>query len=258
MIYKEVMHPTLFSIGPFTVYSYGVMVAIGFMIATIFIYRTAPHFGFDSNRVMDISILALVTGIAGARALYILLNIAYYAKSPFEILNLSKGGLVWYGGFMAASLAVFLYSRALGYAPSGLLDLMVPYVALAQAFGRIGCFLNGCCYGVEASVSCPIKVFYPGDVIPRHPTQLYSALALFLVFLVLKAWQYRRRFLGEIFLGYCMMYSVERFLVEFIRGDNPRLSFGLTISQEISLIIFAASSIFFIQRLLSWKKRNLI
>lgn len=251
------MHPTLFNIGSLTIYSYGVMVAIGFLVANFFIYRTASSFGFDRNRVIDITVIALVTGIIGARILYIILNLSYYLRTPLEILNLSRGGLVWYGGFFAAFISILVYARYSGYNFWSLLDLMVPYVALAQAFGRIGCFLNGCCYGIESSATYPMKVVFPGEYIPRHPTQLYSAVLLFLIFVVLKTWQDRRRFYGEIFLGYCMLYSAERFVIEFLRGDNPKLLFGLTISQEISIIVFAAAVIFFIYRTISWK-RNIL
>ncbi len=248
------MHPTLFNVGPFTVYSYGVMVAIGFMVATFFIYKAAPSFGFDKNKVIDINIISLIAGIIGARALYVILNLSYYAREPLEVLYISRGGLVWYGGFLASCVSMFLYSRAAGYNFWSLLDLMVPYVALAQAFGRIGCFLNGCCYGIRSPDSYPLKVLYPGEGFPRHPTQLYSAVVLFTLFILLKAWQDRRRFNGEIFLGYCILYSAERFAMEFLRGDNPKFVLGLTISQEISIAVFAASALIFICREMFWRK----
>lgn len=248
------MHPTLFTIGPLTVYSYGVMVAIGFMVATFFIYKAAPLLGFDRSKIVDINIIALISGIVGARILYVVLNLSYYIHNPLELLNISRGGLVWYGGFLAACISIFLYARVSGYNFWSLLDLMVPYVALAQAFGRIGCFLNGCCYGIESSAAYPLRVLYPGEYIPRHPTQLYSAVALFLLFIILKVWQDRRRFCGEIFLGYCMLYPAERFAVEFLRGDNPKLGLGLTVSQWISLVILAAAVVIFICRKISWKK----
>lgn len=248
------MHQTLCTIGPVTIYSYGVMVAIGFIVATFFIYRSAPAFGFDKNKIIDINIIALVTGIIGARILYVVLNFSYYMHSPLEVLDLSRGGLVWYGGFLAACISILVYTRYAGYNFWSLIDLMMPYVALAQAFGRIGCFLNGCCYGIEASAAYPLKVLYPGEYIPRHPTQLYSAIALFTLFVILKAWQERRRFPGEIFLGYCMLYSAERFMMEFLRGDNPRIVMGLTISQGISMVVFAVSVVFFIYRKALWKK----
>lgn len=230
------------------------MVALGFAVATFFIYRDAGSFGLDRNKVVDINIIALVSGIAGARILYVILNSSYYRHDPFQILNLSRGGLVWYGGFIAAFLALVLYARAARYDLWNILDLMAPSIALAQAFGRVGCFLNGCCYGIEAPAGWPCAVLYPGETAARHPAQLYSAALLFLLFVVLRRWQRRRHFTGEIFLGYCMLYAVKRFLVEFVRGDNPRLCMGLTISQEISVLLFAAAAACFIYKAVVWRK----
>jgi phosphatidylglycerol:prolipoprotein diacylglycerol transferase len=121
-------------------------------------------------------------------------------------------------------------------------DLIAPYVALAQGFGRIGCFLNGCCYGVKM-----------GD--GRFPSQLLSAVLLFIIFGALLIWQNRRRFTGEIFLGYCILYSTKRFAVEFLRGDNPKILLGLTMSQLISVAVFAAALAVFTVRAKQWKKR---
>lgn len=235
------MHPTLFHIGNFTVYSYGVMVAIGFASAAIFIYLGAPKFGFDRNKVTDISIFTLISGIIGARFVYVLINLTYYRNNLFEIFDLTKGGLVWYGGFLTSALLLVIYTKVIGYNFWNLTDLMVPFVALAQAFGRIGCFLNGCCYGIEAPNDFIFKVTYPGDLFARHPTQIYSALALFMIFIILFEWQKRRRFYGEIFLGYCMLYAAERFVMEFLRGDNPRIIAGFTMSQSIAIIVLVAA-----------------
>lgn len=251
------MHPTLFTIGSFTIYSYGVMVAVGFAAATLFIYRSAPLYGFDKNKIIDMNIIALVTGIVGARLLYVLMNLGYYLNNPFEIPNLSRGGLVWYGGFLAAAAFLFIYTRMAKCDFWNLVDLMAPYVAMAQAFGRIGCFLNGCCYGIGSSETFIFKVKDPGDLLPRHPTQIYSALALFTLFLILRAWQARRRFSGEIFLGYCILYAVERFIMEFFRGDNPKIFMGLTMSQEVCLVIFAVATALFLYKALSWKRNAL-
>ena len=240
------MHPILIKLGPFTVYSYGVMVAIGFAIATFCIYGRAPKFNIDKDKSIDLTIVALIFGILGARGLYILLNISSYIANPMEIIMLSKGGLVWYGGFIAAIVAIVIYMRISKMDAWSVGDLMAPYLALAQAFGRIGCYLNGCCYGIENACG------------ERLPTQLISAGLLFLIFLILRVWQDKRRFPGEIFLGYCVIYSCKRFLIEFLRGDNPKIFFGLTMSQIVSAIIFLVTMSIFISRSKQWKKRTAI
>lgn len=237
------MHPVLFKIGPMNVYSYGAMVAIGFAIATTFMYIRAPKFGIDKNSIVDLMILMLVFGIAGARSLYILQNLNYYRLNPAEMLNLSRGGLVWYGAFIAGLGVSVIYIKIKKMDFWGSLDLAAPYIALAQALGRVGCFFNGCCYGVAMA---------DGTL---HPAQLYSAAALLLIFAVLRIWQDQSHFKGEIFLGYCMLYSLKRFLVEFVRGDNPRGLFGLTISQVISCFVLAFSLVGIIYMRAIWKKR---
>lgn len=238
------MQPVLLKFGPLNVYSYGVMVALGFALATAFVYIHAPKFGIDRNNVVDLMILMLVFGIAGARVFYILQNFTYYRLNPSEMLNLSKGGLVWYGAFIAGLgvSAIYIKIKKMDFWAS--LDLAAPYIALAQALGRVGCFLNGCCYGVTMA---------DGEL---HPTQLYSAAALLLIFVALRIWQDHPHFKSEIFLGYCILYSSKRFLMEFIRGDNPRIFLGLTISQVISCVVFVISLGTLITMVAAWKKRR--
>lgn len=250
------MHPVLCKVGPFTIYSYGVMVALGFGIATAFVYNRAPKFGIDRNHVVDLMIIMLISGIAGARAFYVLQDLGYYRAHPVEILDLSRGGLVWYGAFLAGLGGCSLYIRAKRMDFWAALDLAAPYIALAQAVGRIGCLLNGCCYGIEASQEFPLAIPSAYDGAWHHPTQIYSALALFAIFIILRTWQDRRHFAGEIFLGYCVLYSLKRFLMEFARGDNARIFLHLTVAQLISLVMLkVALIVFIIMAVRRWKKR---
>ena len=251
------MHPILLKLGPISVYSYGVMVALGFAIATILIYNRAARFNVDKNKIMDLAIIMLVSGIIGARLVFIILNLRYYISNPLEILNLARGGLVWYGGFLSALAATIFYIRKNNLDFWTVTDLVCPYVVLAQAFGRIGCFLNGCCYGIEVPPNYPFAVCYPLESVSRFPSQIYSAIALFLIFIILILWQERRRFKGEVFLGYCMLYSFKRLLIEFFRGDNPRIFFGLTISQVMSIGVLLMAAVVFINKRNEWKKRSL-
>ena len=248
------MHPILFKLGPLNIYSYGVMVALGFAIASACIYRRAPAYGLDGNAVVDYTILVLVSGVAGARLFYVLMNIGYYVANPLEIVNLSRGGLVWYGGFIGALAASAWFVRLRKLDFWNVSDLVAPYLALAQALGRVGCFLNGCCYGAVAPAGASCVVAFPQEGALRYPTQVYSAILLLGIFVLLRLWQDRRRFAGEIFLGYCMLYAGKRFAIEFFRGDNPRIFAGLTMSQAISIVIFTAAAAVFISRSNRWKK----
>ncbi len=251
------MYPVLFKIGPINIYSYGTMVALGFSAAIFLACRRARVFQLKREDVADLSILALVSGIVGARLLYIFFNLSHYLANPLEIFNLSKGGLVWYGGFLAGLAAVAWYARAKEMPFWDVADLFAPYIALAQATGRLGCFLNGCCFGREAHPSYPFGVVFPGSAILRHPAQLYAAALLIALFLLLRSRQDKRRFQGEIFLGYCMLYSSKRFFLEFVRGDNVRLALNLTVYQYASIAILAVSATIFILKFLKWEPRNL-
>ena len=233
------MHPILLKLGPVTVYSYGAFVALGFAAAALLISRRAVKFGINKNDAVDLIVLMLVAGVIGARLLYVLLNIGYYSANPFEVIDLSKGGLVWYGGFFAAiaSAAIYIRQKKMGFLNT--MDLVAPYIVLAQAFGRVGCFLNGCCYGFNS-----------------YPIQLVSSFILVIIFIILRSWQDRRRFIGEIALGYCILYSLKRFGVEFFRADNPRIIIGLTISQVISLFVLIAAVIIFMKRVSKWKEKD--
>ncbi|MCX5666860.1 MAG: prolipoprotein diacylglyceryl transferase [Candidatus Omnitrophica bacterium] len=248
------MHPIIAKIGPLYVYSYGMMVAIGFAVATLLAYKHADEFGINKEKIIDLGIVMLICGIIGARSVYVALNFQYYIRNGLEIINLTKGGLVWYGAFIFGMIASawFLKKSRISFWTAA--DLFAPYIALAQAFGRIGCLLNGCCYGSAAPSGFTFGVVFPGESISRYPTQIFSAISLFLIFVILRIWQKKRHFAGEIFLGYGLLYSVKRFGVEFFRGDYPKILYGLTISQLISIVIFIVCSTTFIYRLLIWKR----
>jgi phosphatidylglycerol:prolipoprotein diacylglycerol transferase len=250
------MHPIITNIGPLYIYSYGLMVAIGFAAATLLAYRHAAEFGINKEKIIDFGITILLGGIMGARAFYVILNIQYYIRNPLDVLNLTKGGLVWYGALLSGLIAGtwFVRKNNINFWQMG--DLFAPYIAMAQAFGRIGCFLNGCCYGSQAPGGFILGVVFPNESVLRHPTQIYSSIVLLLIFVVLRFWQKKNPFKGQIFLGYLILYSIMRFLLEFLRGDNPKDYFGFTVSQAISAAIFMICLIVFTQRLFKWKKSS--
>src|SRR3989338_9013316 len=248
------MHPILFKIGPLTIYSYGLMVAAGFGAAIYLALRQAHKFGLKKENVIDICLYILIAGLAGARILYVLLNLDYYRSNPIEIFYISRGGLVWYGAFFFGLLAGLLYAVLKKISFRDMADLIAPYIALGQSIGRIGCFLNGCCYGTVAAQGFPLRVYFPEDAFPRHPTQVYSSLALLGLFILLRYLQGHRRFRAEIFFSYAVLYPVQRFIIEFFRGDNPRVIMNLTVSQAGSLAVFVISSCAYIIFLIRFKR----
>ncbi|KPK40116.1 MAG: hypothetical protein AMJ78_07535 [Omnitrophica WOR_2 bacterium SM23_29] len=232
------MYPVLFKCGPIHIYSYGVMLALAFLLATFLARRRAISIGMDGDTILDLGVYLIVSGILGARLLYVLLNLEYYKDNPFESLTIWRGGLAWYGGFTLAILVAIWFSRAKVLPLLKTCDLIIPYVALGQAIGRIGCFLNGCCYGKPTTLAIGVR-FGPAQA-PVHPTQLYESAAMFLVYLILRG---RRPGDGKTFFLYLIFYSTFRFFVEFLRGDNPQVFMGLTVFQIISIIVLATAII---------------
>ena len=232
------MHPVLFKAGCFPVYSYGAMLALAFLVCSFLAKRRASAIGMDGEKILDLMVTLIVSGVIGGRLMFVLLDLDYFRSRPLDIFKLWEGGLVWYGGFILAVVSGVVFLRKYKMPILKTADLMMPYVALGQAIGRIGCFLNGCCYGKPTTL--PIGVVFNPEQGAVLPTQLFESAAMFVIYLIL-----RRRLPsnGRMFFLYLMMYSAFRFLVEFLRGDNMLVIIGLTFSQFVSIVVFATAVI---------------
>lgn len=237
------MHPLLFQYKFLAVYSYGAMLAIAFLFGISLASRRARKVGLNPNQIVDLCLLILITSIIGARLLYVGQNWDYYQFHRLEIIMIQRGGLVYYGGLIFGFLGALLFIRWKKWRMWQVADILAPSIALGQAFGRIGCFLNGCCFGTLTSL--PWGVQFPdkspaalefGPLHLVHPTQLYSSLLNFALFLFLLWFDRRRKFEGQTIVVYLLAYGVIRFAIEFLRGDNPSMVAFLTLSQIISLL----------------------
>ena len=243
------MYPVICQFGPISIYSYGVSLSLAFAIATFLARQEAVTRGVGPEKILNLAIGLVICGVFGARLLYILQNLEFYLQYPAETIMLHKGGLSFYGGFILATVWALFFLRHQRLAIFATLDIIAPFLALAQAIGRIGCFLNGCCYGYPTNFSLAVR--FPGELSTRHPIQLYSSLALLIIFIILRLIQTKKRksaFSGEVFLLYCVFYSTLRFFIEYMRADNLRIWANLTLHQFISLAIFLISLLFW------WKK----
>ena len=233
------MKNELFSIGPFTVYGYGLMIAIGIIAAYLAGEYRAKKYGLEADHVFNYVIWCVVGGFSGSKLLYFITNI----KNIVEII----------GGILSA----MLYSRIKGLKFLAYFDMLIPSVALAQGFGRIGCFLAGCCYGKETDGFWGIEFHeskYAPNGIRLLPTQLISSGLDFLLFFALIWYAKRKKGDGQIGGLYLILYSVGRFILEFYRGDLIRGSVGyLSTSQFISIFTVAAGIALFV---VSGKKKN--
>lgn len=243
------MKSVLFTIGNFKVHGYGLMIAIGVIAAYLVTEYRAKRNGLDSERIFALTIWCLVGGIIGAKLLYYIVEIENVIADPSMLLDFTDGFVV-YGGIMAGIFAGYLYCRYRRLSFLAYFDLVMPAIALAQGFGRIGCFLAGCCYGVETNgplgVTFPHGSLAPGGS-PLVPIQLISSALNFVNFFVL-VWIARyKKSDGQIAGLYLIFYSVGRFVVEFWRGDVVRGSVGaLSTSQFISVFVVLAGILMFL------------
>lgn len=228
------MYPQICQIGPFPIYSFGLMFLLALVICSYLLSREAGKYGLSADEIYDLVFWVVVAGIVGARLFFIFLNLPFFVENPGEILLLNKGGLAWQGGLILGFSVGLFYARRLKIQALFLGDLLAPYVALGQGIGRIGCFLNGCCYGRPVSWG----LYFPVHHDRLHPTQLYDFTGLLLIFFVLK---YFQKFLpkqGQTLALYLILASVERFINEFFRADHEPFFFGLSIFQVVSLAVF--------------------
>src|SRR6266542_1488118 len=244
------MHPILFEIGRFPVYTYGVLLAAAYLLGLQFALVRARARGLDPNRVMDLGIWIIISALAGAKLLLLIVDFDTFSRDPAELLTLMRSGGVFYGGLIAAVAVALWYLRRHRMPMWTVTDVFAPGIALGHVIGRMGCLFAGCCFGRPTDVPWAItfhseyaarNVGTPLDV-PLHPTQLYEAGAELLILLFLLATERRGRpFPGRTFWAYMFLYGVSRFIIEFYRGD-PRGTVGMfSTSQFLSLIVVPLS-----------------
>ena len=248
------------------IFGYGFMLFLGMASAISLATWRAEREGVPTDLIWDMAFCLFVAGIAGGRLFYLVqkreevfANVNDIGSLLNAVFNLSQGGLVLYGALLAGAAAFFTFCHYRRVAPRGLLDIITPSIFVGIGFGRIGCFLNGCCYGDECSLPWAVqfprgsatfdalvwKQLIPADALwtpPLHPTQLYSALDGFLI-AALTFWYFsHRRRNGECFAVALMIYPVTRFVIEILRNDEGgQLGTTLTISQCVSIGLFVVN-----------------
>lgn len=231
------MYPVLFKIGPISVYAYGTAVALGFIISIFFAGRSAKKEGIKPEIISDLGLYALVSGLIGARFVYILTDLKTFVYHPVDIFKIWEGGFVFYGGLLFGIITGIWYLKRAKLDVFKAADIIAPYIALAHSIGRIGCFLRGCCYG---RASYKFGIIFPSlmDGTPHLPVQLIESFFLFLIFLILLFRKKYKKFNGEIFWLYIFLYSTARFILEIFRADyrGPEFFGLLSISQVVSIL----------------------
>jgi phosphatidylglycerol:prolipoprotein diacylglycerol transferase len=246
------MHPILFEISGFPVYTYGVLLAAAYLLGLQFALARARKRGLDPNRVMDLGIWIIVSALVGAKLALVVVEYDRFVQNPREVLSLVRSAGVFYGGLIAAVAVALWYLWRHRMPVWTVTDVFAPGIALGHTIGRLGCLFAGCCFGKPTSVPWAItfhneyaarEVGTPINV-PLHPTQLYESGAELLILVLLLVTERRGRpFPGRTFWGYMLLYGVSRFIIEFYRGDSRGAIGMFSTSQFVSLIIVPLSLI---------------
>jgi phosphatidylglycerol:prolipoprotein diacylglycerol transferase len=284
------MRPVLFNLHlaseNLALHSYGLAIAAGFLIAIFLGARQARRVGEDPGMVQELCFWLLVSSMVGARLLFVVTNVPSYVTTCTDgihthsmsaalwacskPLHVWEGGLVFYGGFLAACGFAVWYTRRKKMPFARTADVLAPSVAIGHFFGRLGCYAAGCCWGTATSL--PLGVRFPSESLvfqqlvsegklspaaqltpPLHPVQLYEALGELALYFVLSWFAPRKRYDGQVLVGWLLGYGILRFAVEVFRGDDVRRFVlpGLSTSQAIALLtlpLAIALSIWFKRR----------
>lgn len=236
-----------FSIGPVTIHGYGVMIAVGILAAVFFAEKQCKDHGLDADKIDGLALTAVIIGYIFSKLTYILTVFDQFLADPLSVLGSS--GWVVYGGIIGGLFGAWLYCKIRKMDFMTYLNVCIPVLALAQGFGRIGCFLAGCCYGMPTHGALGVT-FPEGSLCPIHepviPTQLISSFGDFVLFIILYKMTKSDTYRSKTGSMYLIVYSAGRFMIEFLRGDVIRGSVGpLSTSQFIAIFVFIAGIILY-------------
>lgn len=242
------MYPVLFKLGPFAVHAYGFMLAVGFLVGIFIIIHFAKKENIREEHVLELSIYGIIAAIVGSRLMYVIGEWQQYKENLLEIFMVQKGGLAFLGGLLLGFLVVGIAARRRGIPFLKLMDVCAPGASVGYAIARVGCFLNGCCFGHPAEV--PWGVRFPFGSLAHahygsaaiHPTQIYALLALLAIFIIVVMLWRKKSYDGQIFIWWLCLYAVYRFNVEFFRYCPDEFYWlGLNPGQIIALLMLVAA-----------------
>lgn len=252
------MHPKIMDLGPLTIHTYGLLLAVAFIAGIWLASRNAARAGLNPDSIWNLGLIIIFSALVGAKLLLFLSDYSYYSENPREIFSLStlRSSGVYYGGLLLALAASAWYLHKTKLPGWKVADITAPGIALGQSIGRIGCLSAGCCYGKPTTLPWGItftnqyaydNVGVPLNI-PLHPTQIYESIGTFLLFLFLMWCLKRKHFTGQIILQYLMLYAGLRFVIEFFRGDEDRgfvLHGLLSTSQFIGILTIIGAAVAF-------------
>ena len=247
------MHPILFHLGSVPIYTYGVLVAAGFLVGLFYARFQAPKAGLSRDRIWNFAIYGILIAMVCSKLWLLASEWDYYAANPGEIFSVAtlQSAGTFYGGVVGGIVWTIVYTRIAKLPMLAVLDVCAAPVALGHAIGRVGCFVAGCCYGKQTSL--PWGVTFTNAIAARiagtplnvslHPTQLYEAAAEFVNFVLLVWLGTRQKFSGQLIGTFFVLYGIERGAIEFLRGDpgrTPLFHDTVSLMQIVSVaLIFA-------------------
>jgi phosphatidylglycerol:prolipoprotein diacylglycerol transferase len=248
------MHPILFHIGSITVYSYGFLIAIGAIAGVAYMaVRGKKELGLSFDKANNLFLVIFIAAFVGGKVFLFFEEPSAYLAHPEKLV--SGRGFVFYGSFLFAIPTMAWFFKRNAIDPYKMLDIMAITTCLVHMFGRIGCFMAGCCYGIVTNSFLGVEFHDPACYaaplnVPLHPVQLYEAGYIFLVMVFLFILRNKRQFYGQLFLIYLLLYGVGRFMLEYIRGDAGR---GFIVKDLISHSQFIALCILFVVTFVYWR-----
>lgn len=257
------MHPDIFKLGPLEIHSYGLMLALSFLLGIFLAMHRAKKENIDQNQIMDLAVIIVISAILGSRFLYVIAHLSEFRGHWFDVINPFQGdgrvgiaGLTMLGGFLAALFfgMLYLWKKKLPVLKTA--DIVVPSVGLGIFITRIGCFLNGCCYGMPTNG--PFGVIFPpnsaaGYHFPNeaiHPAQLYSSLYGLIILVTLLLIERWKKFDGFMIYSFMILYGISRFVVDLFRYyEDSMVLFSLgnvsiSVNQGISILMILTGAAF--------------
>lgn len=230
------MHPVLMELGPVTIHWYGVLFSGGFLAAAIHWSCMSRRIGMEPFFGVEFCVWVIVAGVVGARLAFIIANAPLFLDDPARIVRLDRGGLIFYGGLIGATAATLVLARRRAIPLWRMADYAISGLPLGHAIGRIGCFMNGCCYGAPSKSWWAI----PLEGVQRHPVALIEAIYNIVIYILLLRLYASRHRDGRVFAGYLILYPAGRFSLEFLRGDARFPGMILNVAQEMSALLVVA------------------
>jgi len=264
------VHSKLFQIGPLEIHAYGLMLALSFLLGIYFAMFRAKKQGIDQNKIVDLSVIIVISAILGSRFLYVIFHLDEFRGRWLDTINpfqssgqIGIAGLTMLGGFVAAVVFSILFMKLKKMPLLKISDIMIPSVALGIFVTRIGCFFNGCCYGLPTDLSwgmvfpqeSPAGFCFPNQAI--HPTQLYSSLYGLIIFGLLLFFERYKKFDGFLLYLFFIFYGISRFIVDFFRYYENSMVIGrmsISVNQAISITMIVLGGALLVVSVLRLKK----